>query len=115
MTFLPAYPRARAPLCLLLIQMLGVAVVVTADPKPDKKFNVQSDQISFIENGEITTPLRDCNLIGNGPDVLKRVDAVANDFSMTPGTCGKDGQQVPVGTGQATMRLTGVTIGGTAA
>ena len=69
----------------------------------------------LIENGEITTPLRDCNLIGNGPDVLKRVDAVANDFSMTPGTCGKDGQQVPVGTGQATMRLTGVTIGGTAA
>ena len=69
----------------------------------------------LIENGEITTPLRECNLIGNGPDVLKRVDAVANDFSMTPGTCGKDGQQVPVGTGQATMRLTGVTIGGTAA
>ncbi|MEI8126912.1 MAG: TldD/PmbA family protein [Actinomycetota bacterium] len=68
----------------------------------------------MIEDGKITTPLRDCNLIGNGPDVLKRVDAVANDFSMTPGTCGKDGQQVPVGTGQATMRLTGVTIGGTA-
>ncbi len=68
----------------------------------------------MIEDGKITTPLRDCNLIGNGPDVLKRVDAVATDFSMTPGTCGKDGQQVPVGTGQATMRLTGVTIGGTA-
>jgi len=69
----------------------------------------------LIENGEITTPLRECNLIGNGPAVLKRVDAVANDFSTSPGTCGKDGQQVPVGTGQATMRLTGVTIGGTAA
>jgi TldD protein len=69
----------------------------------------------LIENGEITTPLRECNLIGNGPAVLKRVDAVANDFSTAPGTCGKDGQQVPVGTGQATMRLTGVTIGGTAA
>ena len=69
----------------------------------------------MIEGGRITAPLRDCNLIGNGPDVLKRVDAVATDFSMTPGTCGKDGQQVPVGTGQATMRLTGVTIGGTAA
>ncbi|HUX05216.1 MAG TPA: TldD/PmbA family protein [Acidimicrobiales bacterium] len=68
----------------------------------------------LIEDGKITTPLRDCNLIGNGPDVLQRVDAVASDFSMTPGTCGKDGQQVPVGTGQATMRLTGVTIGGTA-
>jgi TldD protein len=69
----------------------------------------------LIEDGKITAPLRDCNLIGNGPEVLQRVDAVAKDFSMTPGTCGKDGQSVPVGTGQATMRLTGVTIGGTAA
>ena len=68
----------------------------------------------MIEDGRITAPLRDCNLIGNGPDILQRVDAVANDFSMTPGTCGKDGQSVPVGTGQATMRLTGVTIGGAA-
>ena len=68
----------------------------------------------LIEDGKITAPLRDCNLIGNGPEVLQRVDAVATDFSMTPGTCGKDGQSVPVGTGQATMRLTGVTIGGTA-
>ena len=66
----------------------------------------------MIEDGKITSPLRDCNLIGNGPEVLQRVDAVATDFSMTPGTCGKDGQSVPVGTGQATMRLTGVTIGG---
>jgi TldD protein len=68
----------------------------------------------LIEDGQITAPLRDCNLIGNGPDVLQRVDAVASDFSMTPGTCGKNGQMVPVGCGQATMRLTGVTIGGTA-
>jgi len=69
----------------------------------------------LIENGRITTPLRDCNLIGNGPQILQRVDAVATDFSTTPGTCGKDGQQVPVGCGQATMRLSGITIGGTAA
>jgi TldD protein len=68
----------------------------------------------LIENGKITAPLRDCNLIGNGPDVLARVDAVATDFSMMPGTCGKDGQSVPVGCGQATMRLSGMTIGGTA-
>jgi TldD protein len=68
----------------------------------------------LIEGGKITEPLRDANLIGNGPEVLKRIDAVATDFSMTPGTCGKDGQSVPVGCGQATMRLTGVTIGGTA-
>jgi TldD protein len=68
----------------------------------------------LIENGEITEPLRDANLIGNGPDVLAKIDAVANDFDMCPGTCGKDGQQVPVGCGQPTLRVTGVTIGGTA-
>ena len=68
----------------------------------------------LIEDGKITSPLRDCNLIGNGPEVLQRVDAVGSDFAMTPGTCGKDGQQVPVGTGQATLRLSAVTIGGTA-
>ena len=68
----------------------------------------------LIEDGKITEPLRDANLIGNGPEILKRVDAVATDFAMTPGTCGKDGQSVPVGCGQATLRITGVTIGGTA-
>lgn len=68
----------------------------------------------LIEDGRITAPLRDCNLVGNGPEILGRVDAVAKDFSMTPGTCGKDGQQVPVGCGQATMRLSSMTIGGAA-
>jgi len=68
----------------------------------------------LIEDGHLTEPLRDANLIGNGPEILTRVDAVAGDFAMTPGTCGKDGQSVPVGCGQATLRLTGVTIGGTA-
>jgi TldD protein len=69
----------------------------------------------LIEEGRITSPLRDANLIGNGPEVLRRIDAVAGDFAMTPGTCGKDGQSVPVGCGQPTLRITGVTIGGTAA
>ena len=68
----------------------------------------------LIENGEITEPIRDANLIGNGPDVLSRIDALAGDFAMCPGTCGKDGQSVPVGCGQPTLRVTGVTIGGTA-
>ena len=66
----------------------------------------------LIENGRITEPLRDANLIGNGPEVLRRIDAVATDFDMTPGTCGKDGQSVPVGCGQATLRITGVTARG---
>jgi len=68
----------------------------------------------LIEDGQITEPLRDANLIGNGPDVLRRIDAIADDFSMMPGTCGKDGQSVPVGCGQPTLRITGVTFGGTA-
>jgi TldD protein len=69
----------------------------------------------LIEGGRITEPLRDANLIGNGPEVLRRIDVVATDFATTPGTCGKDGQSVPVGCGQPTLRITGVTVGGTAA
>ena len=70
----------------------------------------------MIENGEITDPLREGNLIGNGPEVLKNIDVIGNDFDMgSPGTCGKDGQGVPVGDGQPTLRVTSLTIGGTAA
>ena len=56
----------------------------------------------LIENGRITEPLRNANLIGNGPDVLSKIDAIGNDFDMSPGTCGKDGQSVSVGCGQPT-------------
>jgi TldD protein len=70
----------------------------------------------LIEEGRITDPLRDANLIGNGPDVLRNIDVVGNDFAMgSPGTCGKDGQGVPVGDGQPTLRVTALTVGGTAA
>ena len=70
----------------------------------------------LIENGEITEPLREGNLIGNGPQVLKEIDLLGNDFAMGgPGTCGKDGQGVPVGDGCPTLRVTSMTIGGTAA
>jgi TldD protein len=68
----------------------------------------------LIEGGKITEPLRDANLIGNGPDVLRKIDALGSDFGMCPGTCGKDGQSVPVGCGQPTLRITGITVGGTA-
>ena len=68
----------------------------------------------LIEDGKITEPIRDANLIGNGPDVLQKIDAVGSDFDMSPGTCGKDGQSVPVGCGQPTLRISGVTVGGTA-
>ncbi|MGA0893604.1 MAG: TldD/PmbA family protein [Ilumatobacteraceae bacterium] len=70
----------------------------------------------LIEGGEITTPLREGNLIGNGPQVLRDIDLLGNDFAMgNPGTCGKDGQGVPVGDGQPTLRVTSLTVGGTAA
>ena len=70
----------------------------------------------LIENGRITAPIREGNLIGNGPDVLNRIDALGNDFAMgSPGTCGKDGQGVPVGDGTPTLRVTALTVGGTAA
>lgn len=70
----------------------------------------------LIEDGKITAPLREGQLIGNGPRVLQLIDAVGNDFEMgPPGTCGKDGQGVPVGDGVPTLRVTELTIGGTAA
>jgi TldD protein len=70
----------------------------------------------LIEDGKVTEPLREGNLIGNGPEVLQRIDALGNDFAMgPPGTCGKDGQGVPVGDGVPTLRVSSLTIGGTAA
>jgi TldD protein len=70
----------------------------------------------LIENGELTEPLREGNLIGNGPQVLRDIDLLGNDFAMgSPGTCGKDGQGVPVGDGQPTLRVKALTVGGTAA
>ena len=68
----------------------------------------------MIEHGEITYPIRSAQLIGNGPETLRRVDVVANDFDTWSGTCGKNGQGVPVSSGQPTLRVTGLTIGGTA-
>ncbi len=70
----------------------------------------------LIEDGKITSPLREGQLIGNGPKVLQLIDAVGNDFDMGgPGTCGKDGQGVPVGDGVPTLRVKEMTIGGTSA
>ena len=70
----------------------------------------------LIEDGQLTAPLREGQLIGNGPRVLQQIEAVGNDFAMgPPGTCGKDGQGVPVGDGVPTLRVAELTIGGTAA
>ena len=69
----------------------------------------------LIEKGQITAPIRDVNLIGNGPDVLSKVSGVGHDFALSDGrwTCGKDGQSVPVGVGIPTVLIDGVTVGGT--
>ena len=70
----------------------------------------------LIEDGRLTAPIREGNLIGNGPEVLMLIDALGNDFAMgSPGTCGKDGQGVPVGDGTPTLRVQRLTVGGTAA
>lgn len=70
----------------------------------------------LIEGGKITEPIREGNLIGNGPQVLRDIEVIGNDFAMGhPGTCGKDGQGVPVGDGTPTLRVKSLTIGGTAA
>ena len=68
----------------------------------------------LIEHGRITTPLRGATLIGSGIDVLQRIDMIANDLDVKSGICGKDGQGVPVGSGQATLRVSEMTVGGTA-
>ncbi len=69
----------------------------------------------LIENGEITNPIRAAQLIGNGPDALRMVDVVGNDFETWTGMCGKHGQSVPVSSGQPTLLVREMTVGGTAA
>ncbi len=69
----------------------------------------------LIEEGEITRPIRAAQLIGNGPEVMRRVDAVGNDFDTWTGMCGKQGQSVPVSSGQPTVLVREMTVGGTAA
>ena len=70
----------------------------------------------LIEGGRITAPLRDLTLIGNGPEVMSRVEMVGNDLQLSEGTwtCGKDGQSVPVGVGMPTVKISRVTVGGSA-
>ena len=80
------------------------------------KFVFSCTEAYLIENGKIGAPVKGATLIGNGPDVLTRVSMIGTDMTLDPGigTCGKDGQGVPVGVGQPTMRLDGLTVGGTA-
>ncbi|HEV3191363.1 MAG TPA: metallopeptidase TldD-related protein, partial [Polyangiaceae bacterium] len=69
----------------------------------------------LVEDGKITAPLKGVNLIGNGPDVLRRVTMLGDDVEVSDGiwTCGKDGQSVPVGVGCPTVKISAITVGGT--
>jgi len=79
------------------------------------KFVFSASEAYLIENGKVTRPVKGATLIGNGPDVLKHVSMLGNDLQLDPGvgTCGKEGQSVPVGVGQPTMLIDELTVGGT--
>jgi TldD protein len=79
------------------------------------KFVFSASEAYLIEKGRITRPVKGATLIGNGPDVLTRVSMVGTDLELDSGVgvCGKDGQSVPVGVGQPTLRVDGLTVGGT--
>lgn len=79
------------------------------------KFVFTASEAYLIEDGKVTTPVRGTTLIGNGPEILKHVSMVGNDMYLDAGvgTCGKDGQSVPVGVGMPTIKIEGITVGGT--
>ncbi len=80
------------------------------------KFVFSAAEAWMIEDGRLTYPVKGATLIGNGPEVLKHVSMIGNDMQLDPGvgTCGKEGQSVPVGVGQPTLRIDSLTVGGTA-
>lgn len=79
------------------------------------KFVFSASEAYKIENGKVTNPVKGATIIGNGPDVLTKIKAIGNDMQLDPGigTCGKDGQSVPVGVGQPSLLVSGLTVGGT--
>jgi TldD protein len=80
------------------------------------KFVFSMSEAYMIEDGKLTHPVKGATLIGSGPEAMNRVSMIGNDMRLDPGvgTCGKDGQSVPVGVGQPTLRIDGLTVGGTA-
>ncbi|MFO0490208.1 MAG: metallopeptidase TldD-related protein, partial [Curvibacter sp.] len=80
------------------------------------KFVFSASEAWWVENGKILYPVKGATLVGNGPDALTRVTMIGNDMRLDSGvgTCGKAGPRVPVGVGQPTLRIDGLTVGGTA-
>jgi TldD protein len=97
---------------LYAVQFGGGQVDITSG-----KFVFSASEAYLIENGKIGPAVKGATLIGNGPDVLTKVSMIGNDMALDLGigTCGKDGQGVPVGVGQPTLKINGLTVGGTAA
>lgn len=108
----PAELIARVDKGLYAVNFGGGAVDIT-----NGKFTFAASEAYLIENGKVTAPVKDATLVGNGPDALTKVTMVANDMALDDGigTCGKNGQGVPVGVGQPSMLLSAMTVGGTAA
>lgn len=79
------------------------------------KFVFSTSEAYMIEDGKITYPIKGATLIGNGPEAMSKVSMVGNDLALDSGvgTCGKDGQSVPVGVGQPTLKIDAITVGGT--
>jgi TldD protein len=103
---------ASVPKGLYAVNFGGGQVDITSG-----KFVFSASEAYLIENGRVTRPVKGATLIGNGPDVLTRVAMIGNDLALDQGvgTCGKEGQSVPVGVGQPTLRIDGLTVGGTSA
>ena len=78
---------------------------------------VSASEAYLVENGKITAPVKGATLIGNGPDAMSKISMIGNDMALDAGvgTCGKNGQSVPVGVGQPTLKIGGITVGGTQA
>ena len=98
--------------CFYAVNFGGGQVDITSG-----KFVFSASEAYMIENGKITYPVKGATLIGDGPDVLTRVSMIGNDLELDSGigTCGKEGKSVPVGVGQPTLKVDGITVGGTQA
>jgi len=79
------------------------------------KFVFSASEAYLIENGKVTHPVKGATIIGNGPDALTKISMIGNDLALDQGVgvCGKAGQSVPVGVGQPTLKIDGLTVGGT--
>jgi len=115
-TYMRAGPRAPEEIIasvdkgLYAVNFGGGQVDITSG-----KFVFTASEAYLIENGKVGPPVKGATLIGNGPDVLTRVSMVGNDLKLDTGvgTCGKEGQSIPVGVGQPTLRIDALTVGGT--